>query len=695
MFDAMANSKSPAALLNGTLYIYGGEAKSTIDQVNNTWNNDFLTLDLTASWDATSPSMSGLPQPSGPPAVALGYLWNDYNNLYLYGGEFADNPVTTPAAVATWQYDISSGTWTSFSDLQTSAGNDSDGGGIAVQRAAEGAGISVPELGLSWYFGGHLDYLTTPGWSDQVARVYLKTLLEFTHPGYSNDAVTALLEAGAPAGGTYRNITQGGVQSSAAFTERADGVLVFVPGWGVSGVLIGLAGGTATDFTDDMSQLDVYDIASSTWYHQTTTGTAPGVRVNPCAVVASAPDASSFQIYLFGGQTLQPAVSFFFPWQTWRVQCVHERRHLTISQGDQTQYDDMYILTIPSFTWIGPVSQTGSSIPSARAGHTCNLRDGQMILLGGFNTTVTTCDSPGVYVFNASSLSWSPSFTALSHPADLDPSNSVLAASYGYTVPDAVVSVIGGSPEGSATVTTPAASATGGPFATGKSPVFTITASGATSTVTSPSSSGAASAASASARKGVEGGLIAAVVVACLAGVTAGYLGYCAWLYRRQVRAYRTHLAVTNRFPARSQSHGSMGRLLAFGRKGGRGATEKEAAAAAAAAAAGAADGAGRHGGEGEAFGWVGRDRLDPANSSKLTPTSASGTSRPSPGSEDKSGGGDGSAGRPSTSSSTDGLLEGQELSYFSVVLGPRRALRVVNGLEEGEGQGQGPGRTP
>lgn len=335
----------------------------------------------------------------------------------------------------------------------------------------------------------------------------------------------------------------------------------------------------------------------------------------------------------------------------------------------------MYILTIPSFTWIGPIPQTGDTIPYARAGHTCNLRDGQMILLGGFNTTVTDCDSPGVYIFNASSLSWSSSFSALTHPADLDYANSVLAASYGYTVPEEVVSVIGGSPEGSATVTTPAASATGGPFATGKSPVFTITASssGPTSTITSASSSG-----SAASSKREEGGLIAAVVVACLAGVTAGYLGYCAWLYRRQVRAYKTHLAVTNRFPARSQSHGSFGRMLAFGRKGSRRAPGTAAA------------------GEGEAFAWVGRDRPSASsngNSKLMTPTSASGTTRPSPYSEEKNSGGEGSAGRPSTSGSTEGLLEGQELSYFSVVLGPRRALRVVNGLEEGDGPV--PGRTP
>lgn len=305
----LADVVSIAAHLNGTLYIYGGESKTSVDQENNTWNNDFLTLDLTSSWDTGSPSLSGLPQPSGPPAVALGYLWNDYNNLYLYGGEFADNPYVEPAEIAMWKYSINSASWTKYTGLKTSDGNSSDGGGVAVQRAAEGAGISVPELGLSWYFGGHLDWSTTPGWSDQIDRVYLKTLLEFTHPGYANDAVYSLTNSGAPAEGAYRNITQGGLQTSDTFTERADGVLIYVPGWGASGVLIGLAGGTESSFTNDMSTLDVYDIASSQWYHQQTTGTAPGVRVNPCAVVASAPDASSFNLYLFGGQNLQPAVS--------------------------------------------------------------------------------------------------------------------------------------------------------------------------------------------------------------------------------------------------------------------------------------------------------------------------------------------------------------------------------------------------
>ncbi len=230
--------------------------------------------------------------------------------MFLYGGEFADNPYAQPAPVSTWKYTIASKTWAEYQNPQTSAGNNSDVGGVPIQRAAEGAGISVPELGTSWYFGGHLDLATTPGWSSNTARVYLRSLLEFTHPGYTNDGVQSLASGtGTGDGGAYRNITQGGLQNDAGFSERADGVLAFVPGWGEKGVLIGLGGGTADSFSNDMSVLDVYDIANSVWYHQQTKGNAPSVRVNPCAVVASAPDASSFQLYLFGGQNLQPYVS--------------------------------------------------------------------------------------------------------------------------------------------------------------------------------------------------------------------------------------------------------------------------------------------------------------------------------------------------------------------------------------------------
>ena len=695
-----------------------------------------MTLDLTKSWDTRSPPLAGLPQPNGPPAVANGYLWNDYNNLFLYGGEFADNPYVNPAPVSLWKYGVASRTWTEYKDQQTSAGNNSGPGGEFVQRSAEGAGISVPELGLSWYFGGHLDMATTPGWSNQIARVYLRSLLEFTHPGYVNSGVNSLASGtGAGEAGAYRNITEGGIQTNEGFSERADGVLVFVPGWGTSGVLIGLGGGTDTIFSNDFGVLDVYDIANSVWYHQQTRGEAPAVRVNPCAVIASAPDASSFNIYLYGGQNLQPYV---------RTSCrapFSSSLELTAPQKEQIQYNDMYILSIPSFTWIRVPDQDNP--PAARAGHSCHLRDGQMIVVGGYVGTSIPCDSPGIYVFNTTSLRWQSSFRAVSSKPDLHPDNSVLAASNGYQVPEPVVRVIGGHAGGAATVITPAAGVTGGPFATGRPPVYTITASGSTATVTqwgpdATNVAGPGGPGGAGQSQGQPGaGLVAAGVIAGLAGLAAGYLGFCAWLYRRQVRAYRTHLAVANRYASASKTSFGGGLAALFGRKSSKESRGSGGRPPRRAKAPGRGE---KHAGAGPAeryeststtdsFAWVGRSEEPRAAWLGDEPTPGSGTGTTSSGTRKYSGspfgggddrgsynffapqgyyhggagggGGSGSGGvgpggfrrvhqrRGSDSggstSSTEQLLEGQEPSFFSVVIGPRRALRVVNGLEEGE----------
>lgn len=179
----------------------------------------------------------------------MGSLWHSYTSLFLYGGEFSDNPPASPLPVSTWEYDIKAAKWTEWTNPKTSTGNHSEAGDIPVQRSAEGAGLSVPELGKSWYFGGHLDLYTTQGWSNQITRVYLRSMLEFTHPGYANTGVYSLgTTNAAPQGGVYRNITEGGLQDSAGFTERADGALVYIPGWGDEGIVLGLAGGTNETF---------------------------------------------------------------------------------------------------------------------------------------------------------------------------------------------------------------------------------------------------------------------------------------------------------------------------------------------------------------------------------------------------------------------------------------------------------------
>ena len=555
----------------------------------------------------------------------------------MYGGEFSDTPVLSPVPYSLWSYDIASSTWDRAQNPQTSAGDDSDGGGQPVQNAAEGAGLTVPSLGRGYYFGGHLDVHTTAGWSLQTARVYLTSLLEFTFPGYSNPSAS---NNNQPAGssGLFRNITQGGLQDTASFPERADGVLVYVPGFGADGIILGLAGGNNDTFTQ-MNIIDVFDIAKSTWYKQSTSGPTPPIRVNPCAVAQSAPDGSSIQVYVYGGQNLVPA-------------------------GSQIQYDDVWILTLPSFTWI-KVDTTNQSVPPARAGHTCNSWNSQMVVVGGYVGTQLECDTPGIYVFNLSSLTWQNTYSVLEGGNYLNQQKSqekdakAMSGTYGYQVPAAVQRAIGGSALGGATVTAPAQTATAGPFATGSPITYTVTGTGG-AVVTETSSpnpgSGGAGSSTSNGSSGTNVGAIVAGIIAGLFAILAAYLGFCIWVYRRQLRLYKNHVAMAQR--AHLGTPGIIGAGIPV----------------------------------------PGAKFLGPSSGQKSSFDTRSGNSGEASGSASGNGSGRGN-GRPpyqqlasnnpfasqvnentsTANSSTEDLMSGQEPSFLGVFLNPRRSLRVVN----------------
>jgi hypothetical protein len=275
-----------------------------------------------------------------------------------------------------------------------------------------------------------------------------------------------------------------------------------------------------------MNNINVYDIAKSTWYTQSTSGPTPKIRVNPCAVVAAAADGSSYNIYMFGGQNLIP-------------------------YGEQIQYNDMWILSLPSFTWI-QVDQSGQSVPYGRAGATCNIWDAQMVMVGGYVGDQLSCDSPGIYVFDLSTLKWMNQFTALNAGSN-NPFNQQsaqlanatnpggLEGSYNYQVPDAVISVIGGTKTGGATITAPIAAATEGPLATGKPITYTVTnPDGSTATGVSGAGS-TTSNASSSSSNGPRTAAIAVGIVAGLLLILAAYLAFCAYIYRKQVQLYKRH----------------------------------------------------------------------------------------------------------------------------------------------------------
>lgn len=109
-----------------------------------------------------------------------------------------------------------------------------------------------------------------------------------------------------------------------------------------------------------MSEITVFDVnflygngsdsnSTGAWYRQTASGDIPDPRYRFCAVGSTTPDNGTFTIYMFGGRK------------------------------DGTFYDQLYALSLPSFTWIK--LWQGSS---PRAGHTCHLvNDREIMTFGG------------------------------------------------------------------------------------------------------------------------------------------------------------------------------------------------------------------------------------------------------------------------------------------------------------------------
>jgi hypothetical protein len=297
-----------------------------------------------------------------------------------------------------------------------------------------------------------------------------------------------------------------------------------------------------------------------------------------------------------------------------------------------------------------------------------------MIVVGGYVGQELSCDAPGIYVFNMTSLEWTDQFTALTgerakRPFDgKEDSGNPLAqhanqrgygakagveGSYGYAVPPLVQSVIGGKETGGATLTAPVQTPTEGPLATGKPHTYTVTGpNGAVITQVTDGNGNPAD----SGKKGPNVGAIVAGVVAGVLAVVAAYFAFCAWVYRKQVKIWKNHAAMVSARNEKADGAGAGGAMLTSS-SGGKNSSDRERAAAAARA----------------------RDALFPA-----TDSSSAGAIRTSNETGGPVGAGTGPAGSRSSSgsSSVDDLLAYQEPSFWGprgVLLNPRRSLRVIN----------------
>ena len=191
-----------------------------------------------------------------------------------------------------------------------------------------------------------------------------------------------------------------------------DGRLVYSSFFGEDGILIALDGSDGTTgesgTLDDFSTIEIYDRKSGRWLQQVTTGTPPAKRITFCTVGVHS--EASFEIFIMGG------FGGFTP--------------LTV-------YDDVYVLSLPSFTWYKADYTPGIG----RTLHSCNPFGRQMIVVGGTSnddswqtgtdkTAATYNQDPwpwGLGVFDMSKMQWASEF------------NPELA---GYVTPDVVLAGI-------------------------------------------------------------------------------------------------------------------------------------------------------------------------------------------------------------------------------------------------------------
>ena len=410
---------------NGTLYINGGietyvdfgadgqQDTSTITSGISKFNSEpigaytyfiiadenLISVDMTASWDwktnvsisqharYESGSVAGMKWPVNVHDGALFGGLNDSSTLTMFGGttsgfnqSFPNYLVPPDTRYGIWTYDMDGDIWTAV-----------DTSGVLDTIPSWGASAEAPYQGLAFYVGGQIDGGTAN--STQFL-------------GNDTVGVTGMVVIETQTN-TMKNITG----LSAIKTNRQGGGLVFVDNFGDSGVLVLVGGKTATDGYISMDDIKVFDIGTmdltglagsgnNLWYSQMATGDIPDARVDFCMVAAPAQDNSSTSIYLYGGT----------------------------SNG--TIFDDIYVLSLPSFTWVKVF--TGQD---ARWSVTCHfMKPRQMITVGGggkSSNISSDCDweQKSLAVLDLSTIGWGSVYDA---------------AAAEYDVPDDVVKMIGG-----------------------------------------------------------------------------------------------------------------------------------------------------------------------------------------------------------------------------------------------------------
>ncbi|KAH8880606.1 hypothetical protein GQ53DRAFT_833202 [Thozetella sp. PMI_491] len=326
-----------------------------------------------------------------------GALWHINDTLYVFGGGFETSSATDKVSA----YDTKSNSW---KDVTVSGGKFNFGHRTSAQY------VSVPDSGLGFIYGG--------------VSPYMGGMIRF--------------DASDPDNLSWTNETLGSGAHGKEMPNLESGALVYIPA-GKEGMLVSFGGSnfSAGIFPDwgwpydaDWSLIYLYDIASHTWWKQSASGTYPRHRGSFCTAVTASPDNGAFHITTYGGWSL----------------------------NDGRSYEEVHVLSIPSFTWIDASDVSDSTNKERQANSTvgrdslpsaCQVYNkGQMIVLGGnvragpftFTSSCSEVFDP-VRVLDLSTYSW----------------QTGLKLDGTYAVPQVIYDAIGGNSSGHATVTAPAA----------------------------------------------------------------------------------------------------------------------------------------------------------------------------------------------------------------------------------------------
>ncbi|KAK4243275.1 hypothetical protein C7999DRAFT_18358 [Corynascus novoguineensis] len=401
-------------VIDDKLYIDGGYVNfDTFPTDNKTYPNTWLGFhdlnNFTSRGGELWPNLniSLNKDPEHIPTVHGGVLWGDSVNkrFFLVGGE--ETRGYASSAFHFHSYDILYDRWDDFGEPETVN---------PPNISSYGAGVGVSETGHGYYYGGWISNASMRGWTGP------RTMSSnFYCYEYDTNTTTAV--------------------NPPDSRPRAEGAMAWIPAGDSVGMLVYFGGlvsphGNETTEPQPLDEIFLYDPSTNSWETQRATGEIPSNRRQFCADAAWAPDRSSYNIYMWGGLSVEPP------------------------DVNVTAPNNMYILTLPSFIWLKvfPDRRGNASFEFGHYAASCNMVKGnsQMFIIGG-----TYPNSGDETMCDLAQAAWAQHnlFTGTKGNVGNDPNGTYWAlpdpSITSNVVPIDVYRAVGGNKDGGATLLSP------------------------------------------------------------------------------------------------------------------------------------------------------------------------------------------------------------------------------------------------